>query len=367
MDRFDTRRKKLRKRLRKCGADALLVTNFTNVTYLTGFTGDDSYLLVTKNGQVLLSDFRYITQLEAECPGLELNIRTSGVPMLDRIGQVVKQTKTSLLGFEASAMPVALRDTIAGKLTRTRLVPTTGLVEALRMIKDKSEIQQLRQSVWYAERAFGMLRSSIRPEQTEKEVANELEFNMRRLGAAGPGFASIVAVGPWAALPHATPGERRIGDDPLLLVDWGARGNLYRSDLTRVLVSGKISTKLRRVYGVVLKAQQKAIEAIRPGIAASEVDAAAREEIAKAGFGKNFGHGLGHGIGLDIHEEPRLSTTNHLPLRAGMVITVEPGIYLPGWGGVRIEDDVLVTATGHEVLTSVSKRLEDAVVDCSCC
>ena len=285
--------------------------------------------------------------------------------MIERIEKVVKQTKTSMLAYEASSMTVELHERIAGRLTKTKLVLTSGLVEELRMIKDKAEIEEIRQSVWYAERAFGMLRASIRPEQTEKEVADELEFNMRRLGAAGRAFASIVGVGPTAALPHATPGDRRIAEDPLLLVDWGARGTLYRSDLTRVLVTGKISPKLRRVYGVVLKAQQKAIKAIRPGAIASDIDAVARKEIANAGFGKYFGHGLGHGIGLDIHEEPRLSTANHTALKAGMVITIEPGIYLPGWGGVRIEDDVLVTAKGHEVLTSVPKQFEDAVVDCS--
>jgi Xaa-Pro aminopeptidase len=171
-----------------------------------------------------------------------------------------------------------------------------------------------------------------------------------------------MAVGPRAALPHAKPTEQRIGSDDFVLVDWGANGGLYRSDLTRVLVTGKISPKFERVYGVVLQAQLRAIAAIRPGAVAHDVDAVARNVIAKAGFGRRFRHGLGHGVGLQVHEGPRLAVNNLTVLRPGMVVTVEPGIYLPGWGGVRIEDDVLVTRTGYELLTSVSKRLEDIVV-----
>jgi Xaa-Pro aminopeptidase len=171
-----------------------------------------------------------------------------------------------------------------------------------------------------------------------------------------------VAVGPRAALPHARPGDARIGSAEFVLIDWGATARLYKSDLTRVLVTARISPKLERVYGLVLTAQRRAIEAIRPGVTGREVDAVARGIIADAGFGKYFGHGLGHGVGLDIHEAPRLSVANDSPLKAGMVVTVEPGIYLPGWGGVRIEDDVLVSRAGHRVLTDCPKELEDAVV-----
>jgi Xaa-Pro aminopeptidase len=171
-----------------------------------------------------------------------------------------------------------------------------------------------------------------------------------------------VAVGPRAALPHATPTDRQIGSSDFVLIDWGADGGLYKSDLTRVLVTGRISPKLERIYRVVLKAQHKAIAGIRPGVAAEDVDRLAREVISQAGFGRYFGHGLGHGLGLDVHEAPRLGAKSRVVLKPGMVVTVEPGIYLPGWGGVRIEDDVLVTRTGHDVLTSVPKELEEAIV-----
>jgi Xaa-Pro aminopeptidase len=208
-----------------------------------------------------------------------------------------------------------------------------------------------------------VIRASLRPEQTEFQVAAELEYQIRRFGGAACSFPPIVAVGPRAALPHATPGQKRIGEGDFTLIDWGARSPLYVSDLTRVLVTGKISPKLERIYGVVLKAQLAAIAAVRPGALACDVDGAARTVIEQAGYGRYFGHGTGHGIGLDIHEHPRLATSQKQPLKAGTVITIEPGIYLPGWGGVRIEDDVLITRDGHEVLTAgLGKQLEQCMI-----
>ena len=197
---------------------------------------------------------------------------------------------------------------------------------------------------------------------TELEVAAELEYQARRFGAKALSFAAIVAVGPRAALPHATPTAAKLKSSDFLLIDWGANSGLYMSDLTRILVTGKISPKLRKVYGVVLTAKLAAINAIHPGVTCEQVDRVARKIISKAGFGKAFGHGLGHGTGLEIHEAPRLAAGQKTKLRPGMIVTVEPGIYLPGWGGVRIEDDVLVTRTGHEVLSDVPKKLEDCVL-----
>ena len=358
MDRYASRRDKLRRGFRGEGADALLVTSFVNVTYLTGFTGDDSYLLVTADGEILLSDPRYTTQLEQECPGLELHIRPPGTSMIAGIAQVLKPTKVSKLGVEGDSMTLALRDKIIDKIPKLEIVTTSGLVEELRLRKDKFEIEEIRQAVAFAERAFGVIRASLRPEQTEKEVADALENQLRLFGAKGASFESIVAVGDRAALPHARPTARKIGESEFVLIDWGASGRLYKSDLTRVLATGRIPPKLQRIYGVVLKAQLAGIAAIRPGATAHSVDEAARNVIEKAGFGKYFGHGLGHGIGLEIHEGPRLTRGNQTVLEPGMVVTVEPGIYLPDWGGVRIEDDVLVTKAGHEVLTSVPKDWE---------
>lgn len=359
---FQTRRDRLRKLLKKAGLDALLVTDFPNVTYLTGFTGDDSYLLVRHEGETVLSDPRYLTQLSEECAGIDVQIRPPGVTMLQSASRAVLGSKINRLGIEGDSMTVGFRDRLASKLPKVEIAATSGLVEQLRLIKDKEEIVRLRKAVWQAEKAFGVLRSTLRPEMTEKEAADELEHQLRLFGAKDASFPTIVAVGPRAALPHAVPTAKRMGEDDFVLVDWGANEGLYRSDLTRMLVTGRISPKFERVYGVVLEAQRRAIAAIRPGALAHDVDQVARGIIAKAGFGRRFRHGLGHGLGLLVHEAPRLAVRNQTILRPGMVVTVEPGIYVPGWGGIRIEDDVLVTRSGHEVLTHVPKRLEDAVV-----
>lgn len=362
MSRHETRRNQLRKLLRAAGADSLLVTNFTNVTYLTGFTGDDSYLLVGPKDTILVSDPRYTTQLEEECPDITISIRPPGKSMLDGVAEAVRSAKGSNLAIEADAMTVGLHAQLEAKLPKNKLVPAAGLVEELRVVKDKQEIEEIELAARYAEKGFAILRATLRPDRTEKEVAADLEYQMRLLGANGCSFPPIIAVGARAALPHARPTDQKIGAGDFVLVDWGATARHYKSDLTRVLVTGKISPKLERVYNVVLKAQLQAIAAIKPGLTGREVDAVARGIIADAGFARHFGHGLGHGLGLDIHEAPRLAAAAEQVLKPGMVVTVEPGIYLPGWGGVRIEDDILVTKTGGEVLTNVPKKLEESIV-----
>jgi Xaa-Pro aminopeptidase len=356
------RRQKLRRQLKQEGLDALLVTNFKNVTYLTGFTGDDSYLLVGKQGDVLISDQRYTTQLEEECPGLELAIRGPGSKMLEFTAKVLEKSKSTRLGIEGDSITVGVRDALAKALPKVELVPTSGWVEELRSIKDKEEIDRTRRACDQARRAFEVVRAKLTPEMTELQIAAELEYQARQFGAKGLSFEAIVAVGPRAALPHARPTTRRIGESDFTLIDWGVNEGLYMSDLTRMVPTAKISPKLRKLYGVVLKAQLAGIEAIRPGATCEEVDRAARSVIEKAGYGKEFGHGLGHGVGLEIHEAPRLAQGQTRELKPGMIITVEPGIYFPGWGGIRIEDDILVTRNGHEVLTSVPKDLDECLV-----
>ncbi|MEX0938973.1 MAG: Xaa-Pro peptidase family protein [Pirellulales bacterium] len=362
MSRFETRRSKLIKRLARAGADGLLVTDFTNVTYLTGFTGDDSYLLVSPDSTVLVSDSRYEIQLAEECAGLDVLIRGRKTKMIDAVADVVKQAGLDRLGVEATSITLDLWDRLGEKLAGQTLVRTSNLVEGLRVVKDRYEIDCIRQAAWQARRAFEVVRSSLTPDLTERQVAARLENELRRFGAIGFSFPPIIAVGPRAALPHASPTDKKIGESDFTLFDWGANNLGYVSDLTRMVVTGRISPKLRRVYGVVLNAQTAAIEAVAPGVACADVDRVARKIVVKAGYGKHFGHGLGHGIGLQVHEAPGLSSSESTKLKPGMVVTVEPGIYLPGWGGVRIEDDVLVTRSGREVLSSVSKDLDQCVV-----
>jgi Xaa-Pro aminopeptidase len=359
-DRFARRREKLLKNLRSADCDALLVSNEKNVSYLTGFTGDSSTLILGKRHALLLSDTRYETQLEEECPGWETVIRTNRQPMEDIIAEVAKKAKIKSLGFESDTLTVSQHEKLREKADGVEWVALAGQVEELRQIKDAEEIAETREAVRLAERGFEVLKASLTPESTELEVAHDLEHTMRRFGARGVAFPPIVAVGDRAALPHAHPGRRRISEAGFVLVDWGAETfSGYKSDLTRILATGKIPPKLEKIYRVVLKAQQEAIQKIRPGAKCSDIDAAARNVIEAAGFGKNFGHGLGHSIGLSIHEWPRFAPTSEEELKPGMILTVEPGIYLPRFGGVRIEDDVLITKDGCEVLSKVPKQFEE--------
>jgi len=363
-DRHAARRRRLVSRLKREHVEALLVTGETNVTYLTGFSGDSSYLLLGSSVSVLISDTRYTVQITEECPGLDVTIRDARQPMPQAVARIIGKARLTRLAVEGDATSVSDWNRLAEQVKPLELSPLSGLVEELRMIKDASEVASIREAIEQAERGFDALVSLMVPEMTELEVAHQLEHLMRRFGAWRASFEPIVATGPRAALPHARPGDRPLSSAGFVLIDWGASNRRgYKSDLTRVIVTGKVSSKLEKVYGVVFNAQRRGLEAIRPGVSMRSVDAAARRVIEQAGYGKNFGHGLGHGIGLDIHEEPRLSPIASGVLKPGMVLTVEPGIYLPGWGGVRIEDDVLVTRDGCEVLSSVPKRFEDAVLN----
>ncbi|MCH8829107.1 MAG: aminopeptidase P family protein [Planctomycetes bacterium] len=361
-ERHVVRRRKLLTKLRKTKSPTLLITCETNVSYLTGFSGDSSFLLLGRGVEILISDTRYTTQIREECPDLDVYIRDSSEEIETSVANVTKKAKLREIAFESHSLTIARMKKLQTENDRVKWIAAGGVIEELREIKDASEIAEIRSAVDQAQRGFECLRAALMPAMTELEVAHDLEHAMRRFGALGAAFEPIVAVGSRAALPHARPGRTQIRDAEFTLIDWGATSvGGYRSDLTRVLITGRILPKLEKIYGVVLKAQQQAIRAIRPGVACRDVDAVARRIIEDAGFGKYFGHGLGHGIGLDIHEGPRFSPISKSTLKPGMVITVEPGIYLPGWGGVRIEDDVLVSKDGCEVLTSVPKDFESVL------
>ncbi|HWE40070.1 MAG TPA: Xaa-Pro peptidase family protein [Isosphaeraceae bacterium] len=365
-DRNARRRDDLARVVREQGVDALLVTSTTNVTYLTGFTGDASALLLAAaDGRALVvSDGRYDDQLARECPDCERHIRPIGQPLIAGVAEVAGRLGPRALALEASAISKADFDDLAETYDGA-LKPVRGLVEGLRMIKDDGEVALIREAIDVAERAFERLRAGLRPEDSEKDVADRLEADLRRLGAAGSSFPPIVAAGANSALPHYRgSAATRLEGAGFVLVDWGASGAPlpYKSDLTRVLATGKVTPKFEEVYRLVLAAQARGIAAIRPGATGRQVDAEARSAIAEAGFGDCFRHGLGHGLGLDIHEAPMLRAESATELRPGMVVTVEPGVYLPGWGGIRIEDDVLVTPDGAEVLTRTPRSLDEVPV-----
>jgi Xaa-Pro aminopeptidase len=356
MDYFAHRRDKLARLLEMEAVDAFLITNPINVSYLTGFSGDSSYLILGKARACLVSDARYTEQIGEECPGLENYIRPHHQFLPNATAEVMDKLGFLKVGFDSGHVTIAELESFIGLMPKTKWKSGRGLVESLRQVKDESEVAQIRQAIGIAERALAMFQVLLRPTDTEKDLSDNLEWYVRRAGGRCTSFPSIVAAGERAALPHAPPTPRTVGDAELLLVDWGAAGRFYNCDLTRVFAGHRISPKLEHVYGVVLQAQRKALAAIRPGVRARDVDAEARAVIEEAGFGQFFGHGLGHGLGLQIHEAPAIRQNSEAVLQAGMVFTIEPGIYLPGWGGVRIEDDVFVNPDGCEVLTHVPKE-----------
>jgi Xaa-Pro aminopeptidase len=366
------RRRDLARRLAPAGLDALLVSHPVNVTYLTGFSGEASYLIVGRKQTLMVSDGRFTTQLVEECPGLAVHIRPPSQTTVPEVAKVLTDLGFRKVGCESSHLTVADFDWLKGLAPTMDWAPAKGWVEAQRAVKDAGEIEQIRAAIGVAERAFKAFKVSLGPDDTEKQLADRMEQLIRQVGGAGTSFPTIVGVGSRSGLPHAPLTDARVMSADFLLVDWGAVGRFYKSDLTRMIVTRRSwfrpaparpprdDLKFAKVYGTVLAAQAKAIAAIRPGAKARDVDAAARTVIADAGYGAAFSHGLGHGLGLQVHEAPFLRASSDDVLAAGMVVTVEPGIYLEGWGGARIEDDVLVTPDGREVLTTLPRDLAAA-------
>jgi Xaa-Pro aminopeptidase len=341
-------------------ADALLVTNEINVSYLSGFSGDSSYLLVQPHQTTIISDGRYETQLVQECPDLQAVIRYSGERMIDSVQSVIEDSGAKRVAVEADHLSLNSFRGFSKKIDSVQWVETSGAVESLRMIKDDSEIETIRQSIHINEQTFLSVVAKLRRDWSEREIAHEFESTMRFLGATGVSFVPIIGADAAGALPHYTPSDKPIGDAATLLIDWGAFYQGYASDMTRTLHQDHASEKFRSAYQAVLDSQLAAIEAIRPGVRASDVDAVARGVLEKAGLADAFIHGLGHGIGLQIHEGPRMSSISSETLTPGMVVTVEPGVYFAGDFGIRIEDDILVTDDGHEVLSTLPKGLDDS-------
>lgn len=346
---------RFRELLADAGVDAVIISQPENRRYLSGFTGSAGHLLVGPNFAILATDFRYIEQAGQEAPDFEVwRINGSLVPALR---ELVRKLAVRRLGFEAHAVTYQIYREW-GRYLRgrgVRLVPLRGLVEQLRAVKDEEEVGLIRKAAEITDQTLAAVLSNLKFGVTERELAWQIERTMRELGADGPSFRPIVATGPNAARPHHPPGDRRIQPGDIVLIDIGAAFGGYHSDLTRTFVFGRPDDKFLEVWRVVAEANEVARQAARPGASAAEVDAAAREVIKAAGYGENFGHGLGHGVGLVIHEGPRLGPKSEDKLAAGMVFTIEPGIYLPGWGGVRIEDLVVLRDYGVEVISQSPK------------
>lgn len=354
-----SRAPRLRAALPEAGVDAVLVTHLPNVRYLTGFTGSAALLLVTGEELTFVTDGRYTDQATEQ-------LARAGVDSPVRIGRTLAEQHEIVsaaaggverLGLEADHVSWAQQQELESAWSdRLELVATRGLVETLREVKDEGEVARIEAAAAIADEALGVVRTMLGTGVTERDLAFELEAEMRRRGADGPSFETIVGSGPNGARPHARPTGRTIVEGDLVVLDFGALLDGYHSDMTRTVCVGDPTPTQRRMLEVVTDAQAAGVAAVRAGASAATVDAACREAIAAAGWADAFLHGTGHGVGLDIHEAPRVGSTSDATLAAGQVITVEPGVYLPEHGGVRVEDTLLVTLEGARVLTKSPKH-----------
>ena len=343
-------------RLDELAVDALLISGEANRRYLSGFTGSAGALLISRDRYVLITDFRYTQQASLQADDFEV---VESMEPLDAIAELLRELSVARLGFEANHTSYAaferLRDRSGELPDPPKLVPLDGVVETQRRVKDARELESIREAVRIADEVMAIADEAVRPGITERDLANRLEAEMKTRGAEEASFPTIVAAGPNAAMAHHRPGPHEIGAGEPVIVDLGVKVDGYCSDITRTFHTGAQDGRFRAIYATVLAAQRAAEAGIRAGLRGQAADALARDPIVAAGYGDNFGHGTGHGVGLEIHEGPRLSRRSNDVLEAGMVTSVEPGIYLANWGGVRIEDLVLVRPVDAEVLTRAPK------------
>lgn len=341
--------------LKKNRIDCLLVTELTHVSYLSGFSGSNGMVLLTPPKAYFLTDFRYMVQAQKEVKNCSVIIAdrelTSELPKLPVFSRKVR------LGVEGAYVSLKMHSKLKELLPKADLRSIENLIESLMLIKDSEEIRRIKKAVRISDRAFSQILDYLKPGAREKDVALELEYIMRSSGADGSAFDIIVASGQRSSMPHGRASDRKLRKGDFVTLDFGASFQGYASDVTRTVVLGRATARQKEIYDIVLGAQKKACRSVKPGLACSRLDAIAREDIMKAGYGDNFGHGLGHGIGMVVHDQPVLNPRSSDTLREGMVITIEPGIYIPNWGGVRIEDDVLVTPSGGQILSKSPKDL----------
>jgi len=351
---FSGRRERLSSFLASYRLDAFLTTARPNVHYLSGFTGSNGALLTARDAAVLLTDPRYAAQAPRQ---VDCAVRISKRSLLVEIAKYVKQRRWRVLGFEQNRISFEEHQQLKTLLPEVRLKPVDNAVEALRMYKSEAEIGTIRASVRLNSVALEQALAHFKPDMTEVDLAAEIEYRMRLLGADGTAFETIVASGERTALPHAHPTNHPIQANQLLLIDMGATVAGYASDMTRTHALGRLDAKTRRMYKAVLESQLAALAAIKPGVSCAHVDRVARSVLRGFGLEELFIHSTGHGLGLEIHERPRIGRRERTKLEAGMVITIEPGVYREGLGGIRIEDTVVVTERGCEILTPTGKEL----------
>ena len=346
---------KVRALMEEKGIDSLLITTDVNRFYLSGFTGSSGYVLFTPVKNYFITDFRYTEQAKDQTNGFEILEFNKEVP--ENINEILVEDNSKKLGFESKNVTFNKYKEYKEKFTDVDLAGTEDLIKNLRKTKDKEEISKIKKAIEITDNAFNHILDFIEEGKTEREVALELEFFMKQAGGEKNAFDFIVASGKRSSMPHGVASDKKIEKGDFITMDFGTFYKGYCSDMTRTVVLGDASDKQRKIYNIVLEAQKEVIDKIKPGMSGKEVDAIARDMIKDAGYEDNFGHGLGHGIGVEVHEGPRASYKSDDIIKKGMLVTDEPGIYIPDWGGVRIEDDLLITENGCEVLNNSPKEL----------
>ncbi len=336
--------------------EAVIIHKPSNTLYLSGYAGE-GMLVITRDVRAIVTDFRYTEQAGREAPDWQCREISGALGHADIIAQILNEQGITEARYEDDFVTVKGFAQLTQKLSGITLKPLERAPEALRMLKDEGELDRIGAACALSVKAFEHILGFVKPGLTEQEIKLELDFTMLRLGADALAFSSIVASGPNGSLPHAVPGPRRVEKGDMITFDFGAKVNGYCADMTRTIVMGEPSAKMHEIYHIVLEAQLACQEALMPGKACRDIDAIARDIIGRAGYGDNFGHGLGHGVGIDIHEEPRLSRLGQETLTPGHVVTVEPGIYLPGIGGVRIENTCVITQSGARSLVDAPREL----------
>jgi Xaa-Pro aminopeptidase len=345
---------KLRSNFSTQGIDGFLITSPFNRRYISNFTGTAGVVLISAEKAQFITDFRYIEQASKQCQGFDIIKLAGTIP--EEVAAQVKKLGIKKLGFEEDFLTYSSFK-VYDKEIDAELVPISGIIENLRLIKTDAELKILKVAADIADAAFKHSLDFLRPGKTELEISNELEFFMRRAGATSSSFDTIVASGHRSALPHGVASDKVIEAGDIVTMDYGCYYNGYVSDITRTVAVGEPDTKLKEIYEIVLEAQLRGMAGIKPGMTGKQADAVTRDYITEKGYGEYFGHSTGHGIGLEIHEGPALSMKSDVILEPGMVVTCEPGIYIPGLGGVRIEDDTLITKDHNEALTHSTKEL----------
>lgn len=340
--------------LEEHGLDGILITSPYNRRYASNFTGTAGTVLISREKSVFITDFRYVEQAAKQCKGFEIVKQKES--MTEEIANKIEELGIKKLGFEQDFVTFSTYKQFQSRF-KTELIPVSGIIEKLRLIKSESEIKILKEAARIADAAFDHIIKFIQPGITELEVSNELEFFMRKAGAISSSFDTIVASGVRSALPHGVATDKIIEKGDFITLDYGAYYQDYVSDITRTIAVGDPDPKLKEIYDIVYEAQKRGLKDLKPGMSGKEADALTRDYITEKGYGEYFGHSTGHGIGLEVHEGPNLSMKSQYILEPGMVVTVEPGIYVAGLGGVRIEDDTIITENGNERLTHSTKEL----------